>query len=287
MRHQVVLAVFMLLTSGSSFCDAKRQTRASSEDIFFVENDCEAAEKFAIIVHGWRENCQTEWVVDMMSNLTIYRGGCIVCMDYGKHSAEDYFQGLVPKFGSVVTALLGKLKEMEARGFDPANGHIFGFSFGAQSSIEAGRRFGFRKLGRLDVCEPAGPGFDSDRVFSTLDPKFAAKQVQCIHTSNDKGTFRRECHQDWNLGNCGASQPAAGPYPKGSHGLCPYFYNSAFVNEFRAIPKPDECVSFRAISSIPDQSRMGYFSDMNSGIIGDFYSRTTKTYPYNEIPNEV
>ena len=73
-----------------------------------------------------------------------------MCMDYSKYSMEDYFAGLLPKFNLVAEALVGKLKELEARGFDPANGHLFGFSFGAQLSIEAGRRFGFRKLGRLD-----------------------------------------------------------------------------------------------------------------------------------------
>nr|XP_019527550.2 pancreatic triacylglycerol lipase-like [Aedes albopictus] len=288
MRRGIVVTVLVLLTSGGGFCDAKRQIRAASEDIFFEENDaCESTEKFAMIVHGWRESCRTEWIADMQSNLTLHRGGCLVCMDYSKYSMEDYFAGLLPKFNLVAEALVGKLKELEARGFDPANGHLFGFSFGAQLSIEAGRRFGFRKLGRLDACEPAGPGFDSDRVFAMLDPKFAAKKVQCIHTSSDKGTFRRECHQDWNMGNCGTNQLAAGPYPKGSHGLCPYFYNSAFANEFRAIPKPNECLSFRAVWPISDRVRMGYFADLDSDITGDFFSRTTKTYPYNELPNEV
>ncbi|XP_065084036.1 pancreatic lipase-related protein 2-like [Ochlerotatus camptorhynchus] len=241
-----------------------------------------------MIVHGWKESCQTEWVVDMLSNFTVLRGGCIICMDYSKYSmTEDYFGALVPKFELVVDALLGKLKEVENRGFDPANAHLFGFSFGAQASIEAGRRFGFRKIDRLDVCEPAGPGFDSDRVFSSLEMKAAAKNIQCIHTSIDKGTFRRECHQDWNMGNCGANQVAAGPYPKGSHGLCPYFYNSAFQNEFRAIPKPNECSSIRAVATWPVSFRMGFFCDTTSGITGDLYARTTKAYPYNELPNEV
>uniref|UniRef100_T1DIE1 Putative triacylglycerol lipase n=1 Tax=Psorophora albipes TaxID=869069 RepID=T1DIE1_9DIPT len=273
--------------SESGDCARPRQAR-ETQDIFFVEHGCEEKDKFAVIVHGWKENCKTEWIQDMIYNLTLHRGGCIVCMDYGKYSLnDDYFGRLVPKFEIVVEALLNRLELMEKDGFDPANGFMFGFSFGSQSAIEAGRRFGFHKMGRIDACDPAGPGFDSDRNFSSLDPKLAAKNVQCIHTSNDKGTFRRDCHQDWDMGNCGNSQPASGPYPKGSHGLCPYFYNSAFTHEFRAIPKPKECTSFRAATHIPTDFRMGYLSDANSTIIGDFYARTTKHYPYNEIPNEV
>jgi hypothetical protein len=38
------------------------------------------------------------------------------------------------------------------------------------------------------VCDPAGVGFDNP--FVRLNPKSAAKNVQCIHTSSDKGTFK-------------------------------------------------------------------------------------------------
>lgn len=36
-----------------------------------------------------------------------------------------------------------------------------------------------------------------------------------IHTSINKGTIRRNCHQDWLLGRCGRSQSGAGKAPKG------------------------------------------------------------------------
>lgn len=65
------------------------------------------------------------------------------------------------------------------------------------------------------------------------------------------------------MGYCGFSQIAAGPYPLGSHGLCPYFYNSAFNNTFYAIPKPAGCpISNRLPPIIPDGMAMGYvFND--------------------------
>lgn len=93
----------------------------------------------------------------------------------------------------------------------------------------------------------------------------SAKFVQCIHTSYDKGTNKRDCHQNWHLGYCGMNQIAAGPYPLGSHGLCPYFYNSAFSNQFVAIPKPAHCsTSQRLPPKISDGMAMGYvFNDLS------------------------
>ena len=102
----------------------------------------------------------------------------------------------------------------------------------------------------------AGPGFD---FRPQADHKLSAKNVQCIHTSRDKGTHRYNCHQDWRLGNCGYSQDAASDPPFGSHGLCPYIYLSAFNNDFYAIPKPFECNSRSPSLYWPQNFRMGYF----------------------------
>lgn len=101
----------------------------------------------------------------------------------------------------------------------------------------------------------AGPGFDH-----RLQPnqRLAAQNVQCVHTSRDKGTHHFNCHQNWRLGNCGYTQPAAGDPPLGSHGLCPYIYISAFDHAFLAVPKPIECVSRSPALSWPPGYRLGY-----------------------------
>lgn len=110
----------------------------------------------------------------------------------------------------------------------------------------------------IKVCEPAGPGFDF-RFVVAPDHRTAAQNVQCIHTSSDKGTrFTANCNQNWRMGNCGLSQVGAGPPPLGSHGLCPYFYNAAFKYNFLAMPKPNECRSRKTATSWPDSFRMGY-----------------------------
>ncbi|XP_038106978.1 lipase member H-like [Culex quinquefasciatus] len=258
---------------------------ALDKDIFFRESGCEGGGggKFAIVVHGWRGSCSgdTRWVTDLLSNLTVHRGGCLVCMDYSKYSKEDYFQRLVPRFGHVANALAEKLRDLERGGFDPMDGFMFGFSFGAHLTTEAGRRFGLRKLGRIDVCDPAGPAFDVPNLpFAMLDPKLAARNVQCIHTSQ-VGVKRRTCHQNWNMGECGLRQPGADIVV--AHTLCPKFYNSAFRNKFRAVPNPARCAELRPVVSLAADLRMGYFSDVQSGVTGDLFALTTITYPYNVI----
>lgn len=44
---------------------------------------------------------------------------------------------------------------------------------------------------KIIACDMAGPGFD---YIYKKDPKGAAKNVQCIHTSM-AGTAERNCHQ--------------------------------------------------------------------------------------------
>lgn len=97
------------------------------------------------------------------------------------------------------------------------------------------------RITKFQACDPAGPYFDNDSVYSKLNPKDAALHVQCIHTSSDYGTLQRSCNIDWLMGECGLNQIAATYPPFGNHGLCPYFYNFAFENRFFAVPRPDAC----------------------------------------------
>jgi len=228
---------------------------------------CNPSENVAIIVHGWLESCETLWIQEMIPFLNNHRGGCIICMNYSAYS-------------------INKLHQLVQEEFIPDKIFIFGFSFGAQLALEAGRRFGKKVIGRIDVCEAAGPGFDSNITYSQEDPIDSAKFVQCIHTSYDKGTTKRSCHQNWHLGYCGIIQIAAGPYPLGSHGLCPYFYNSAFSNKFYAIPKPEICIpSNRLPTNLPDGLAMGYvfndLSELNDTIGFDYYANTYRLPPYH------
>jgi pimeloyl-ACP methyl ester carboxylesterase len=178
-------------------------------------------------------------------------------MDYSPYSQVTNYIRLYKHFNGILRILTQKLDQLLRAGFDPNKGYIFGFSFGAQLVLRAARRFGDQRFKEVDVCDPAGPGFDLIRT--TIDFRGVAKHVQCIHTSQSLGTvFSNLCHQDWRLGNCGINQDAAKEPPCGSHGLCPYFYNIAFTHDFKAIPKPKECTATNLAPHWPEDYKMGY-----------------------------
>jgi hypothetical protein len=114
----------------------------------------------------------------------------------------------------------------------------------------------------------AGPGFD---LTYKRDPKEAGFNVQCIHTSIYAGTATRNCHQNWLMGYCGKIQPGGQELeeiycaitgecdydPTISHSLCPYFYISAFENDFFAYNRY-HCLSTRYATNLPENFKMGY-----------------------------
>lgn len=215
-----------------------------------TSHGCKADGNYAIVVHGWQESIRTPWVSDLIRNLTFHRGGCVIFMDYSRHAfVFDYFR-LVRQFDNLVAVLLKKVKQIG--NYDRL--FMFGFSFGSRLCFEVGAQLGHQKIDRIDACDPAGPGFDNRR---TADPKVAAKNVACINTSTDKGTRHYNCHQNFRMGLCGLSQLAAGPQPLGNHGLCPYFYNAAFENVFKA-DNVYSCASNRMANKLPENFRMGY-----------------------------
>jgi len=62
------------------------------------------------------------------------------------------------------------------------------------------------------------------------------------------------------MGKCGWSQPAAGDPPLGNHGLCPYFYNFAFTNDF-VYDNDYWCWSFNKVINPPKNVKMGYLAN--------------------------
>lgn len=165
----------------------------------------------------------------------------------------------------------------------------------------------------------AGPFFE---LAYFRDPKTAAKNVQCIHTSVPAGTSKRDCHQDWLMGKCGLSQEAGNGFQAMicdltknctdatyyNHNICPYFYNSAFTNDFKANTSI-KCASLRLAKNLPKDFKMGFMETrrrykitryffcvavfrakkinknffFSPSIIGDIPSPTSKTYPYNVV----
>lgn len=78
-----------------------------------------------------------------------FRGGCIMCMDYGRYAAESYVR-LVRVFDPIAQILTMQLHLLDYMGFDMNNGYLFGFSYGGQLATEAGRRIGHKRLKEID-----------------------------------------------------------------------------------------------------------------------------------------
>ena len=104
----------------------------------------------AFIVHGWRENINASWVPDLISNLSIYRGGCIIFVDYSYYSMIPFYRIFYHHFTYISNVILNKLKQLEAEGFDPENMYMFGYSFGARLVIDAAAEFGYQRIKQID-----------------------------------------------------------------------------------------------------------------------------------------
>lgn len=73
-----------------------------------------------------------------------------MCMNYSAYSKNFNYFGLVADFSSIDDILVNKLNQLVQEEFNPDKIFIFGFSFGGQLALEAGRRFGKKLIGRID-----------------------------------------------------------------------------------------------------------------------------------------
>lgn len=71
-------------------------------------------------------------------------------MDYSFFSKNSNYYALVRDFNGIATILTKALQEFQANSFDPNNIYMFGFSFGGQLALEAGRRFGKMLIKQID-----------------------------------------------------------------------------------------------------------------------------------------
>lgn len=241
-----------------------------------IENlGCGPTMNVSIIVHGWLEGLNpTEWVNTTIANLLKYSQGCVFFFDYSVYSKNGNYFALVPHYEGIRAVLVKKLLQIGG----PERIFMFGFSFGARLTIDGAALAFNGTLNRADVCDPAGPGFVG--TYRDKPSKPAAKNIACINTSNNYGTTNYDCHQNFRMGNCGLQQAAASSYPKGHHGLCPYFYNAAFEAHF--IPHNNyKCGSARLANVTDEYVRMGYLGNFNrTKVQGDIFIATSGTPPY-------
>uniref|UniRef100_A0A1I8M4U5 Uncharacterized protein n=1 Tax=Musca domestica TaxID=7370 RepID=A0A1I8M4U5_MUSDO len=216
------------------------------------------------------------------NSLTFYRGGCIICIDYSNWSKKPYLD-LVQKFDIISHILYEEILELIRRGVDPANGYMFGFSYGGQLASKIGRQlihYNDYMFKQIDMCDIAGPGFD---FLSYATHREAAENVACYYASLDKGTQFRSCHQNILLGHCGYTQPAILSQPYfSSHGLSVQIYINAFDYPFYGSSKlPTWCLAGNPVLNLPEGFKVGYNGDIGSHIQGDIFVPTGLNYPYN------
>lgn len=270
---------------------------------------CIISHNITIITHGWEENLQSVWAQHMIANFTAVRGGCVLFMDYGygffleeettlfeqrelflfsRYYGQGPYLSLYSNFRSITQVLTKKLQQLSQLGFDPVNFFMFGFSFGAHLVFEGAYKYGHRKVGRVDACDPAGPFFP-DTSGSSLHARDSAMFVQCIHTSSDKGTKGRYCPININMGKCGYSQPGSISRPYLSHGLCPIMYNNGFAVDFKLL-QVNEINEYFNVQCVPRKNTpdvtqlpgctMGF--RFNTGYtLGEYFALTRKDSPYN------
>lgn len=238
------------------------------------EEGCEGNRNSAIVVHGWFENFRTTpWINETVKQLVRHRGGCVYVMDYSTYAEDVIYFRLVARFDKISSLLTRKFAQIG----NYEQLYCFGFSFGSRLCIDASISLGDQMIGHMDLCEPVGPGFDwTPRV---REPKKAAKNVACINTSSDKGTSNYNCHQNFRMGSCGDWQEAAGPYPLGSHGLCPYIFNSAF--DYKFIPNNLYNCNSKRLANLTEAVRLGYLGSYDKDLVqGDIFIATAKYPPY-------
>jgi hypothetical protein len=89
-------------------------------------------------------------------------------MDYSPFSLVQNYVKLYRHFNGILRILTFKLEQMLRVGFDPNNGYLFGFSFGAQLVLRAARRFGDQRFKEVDG-ESSKNDFFLPIVYHTLN----------------------------------------------------------------------------------------------------------------------
>lgn len=232
----------------------------------------------AFIFPGWNTDyTYAQWVEDLKNNLLKHRGGFVCVVDYRVYTLNPWFLFSINADFKPIAAVISK--KIQAIGnFDRF--FFYGHSLGARIAVEVGATGAKAQIAQMDLCDPAGPGFDFFET--TTGPTQAAKNVQCIHTTNLLGTGVYNCDHDWRMGNdCGFGQTWDG---ERSHNICNDYYNAAFDRDFLPLAKSD-CPSAMPIDiTRPEcsKAKMGYFRTFDTkSCLGDFFAAASSSPPYN------
>lgn len=111
---------------------------------------CSAGDLLAVTTHGWRESCEVDWMIDLLSNLTVHRTGCIICMDYSYYAADPTYVILRSQFDQIKEVLHQQLLDYNSYGFPYEKMFLFGMSFGAHLILQGALAVGEQVIEEID-----------------------------------------------------------------------------------------------------------------------------------------
>lgn len=109
-----------------------------------------AKDKFSIVVHGWLETCEREWIPVLRENLKASGRKCFICFDYSHYGKNLNYFGLANQFWDIKGILVGTLRLMDQEGFKFEDGFMFGFSFGGHLALESAIDLGEKRFKMID-----------------------------------------------------------------------------------------------------------------------------------------
>lgn len=114
-----------------------------------ADQGCNMTGNFSLFAHGW-QGSYSPWIIDMINNLTFYRPGCVVFMNYSYFSDRYNYFELLSFFKKISYVMTKKLRQISDEGVSGDQIFMFGFSFGARVVIEAALNFGIKKVAQID-----------------------------------------------------------------------------------------------------------------------------------------
>ena len=154
---QIAIVIFLLHSVASEDVEPKVQfvlhnNGKSSMSTFnesISEQGCDVRGKFAFFTHGWMGS-DVPWIPDMISNLTVYRSGCIIFMNYSYYSDRiNYFETL-SFFKPLAYLVTKKLNQLRDGGVSSDQIYMFGYSLGGRIVIEAALNYGKNEIAQID-----------------------------------------------------------------------------------------------------------------------------------------
>ncbi|XP_013794398.2 pancreatic triacylglycerol lipase-like [Limulus polyphemus] len=175
----------------------------------FVSSTFNPSNPVKIIIHGYLEHGNEDWIQDMVRELLTHDDYNVISVDWAKGGVPPYTQAVAN--ARMVGAIVGKfLQYMEDNlRVSPSDVHIIGHSLGAHAAGYTGERV--PGLGRITGLDPAEPYFQYTDPKVRLDPS-DAQFIDVIHTDGDSiisggfGMMQSSGHVDF-YPNGGRRQP--------------------------------------------------------------------------------